>query len=223
MVVIMVIIFFGCIIFLVRYYYKDREEELMNGSSFVNERPIVRIEKEKSPYVITPTQKITQQFLSGQKAPALIECNSEDIAGVLDFMAANIETLDDSAFRPANVRMRLVPRAKTRFDDASMPPFEVQPTLQKMIFAQSPKFQIGAAMNELNKRKLNERDRKPSSKSKQNKQVRNKSTPKWQKAAQKTQLGHIRDALSDIYFMAALFYKSTLLTQSCCLEDGFGS
>lgn len=37
--------FFVCIIFLIRFYYKDREDELLLGTSAANEFPVVRMQK----------------------------------------------------------------------------------------------------------------------------------------------------------------------------------
>uniref|UniRef100_A0A914ZX79 TPX2 C-terminal domain-containing protein n=1 Tax=Parascaris univalens TaxID=6257 RepID=A0A914ZX79_PARUN len=116
LLVLLLLCFFMCVIFLMRFYYKDRENELLLGTSMANDFPAIRIQKEKSPYVITPTQKITQRFLSGQKTPSMIECNFEDIAGILHFMASYIEIVDDVPFRPAHLKARLVPRARTKFD-----------------------------------------------------------------------------------------------------------
>uniref|UniRef100_A0A0M3IK39 Uncharacterized protein n=1 Tax=Ascaris lumbricoides TaxID=6252 RepID=A0A0M3IK39_ASCLU len=192
LLVLLLLCFFMCVIFLMRFYYKDREDELLLGTSMANDFPAIRIQKEKSPYVITPTQKITQRFLSGQKTPSMIECNFEDIAGILDFMASNIETVDDAAFRPAHLKARLVPRARTKFDDSQAPPFEIEPSLQKMMFAQSPRFRGEAMKSELNRREQEGINKNLAHTGKPNREAGNKEVPNPRKGGRKSQFEHDR-------------------------------
>uniref|UniRef100_A0A0R3S240 SWIB domain-containing protein n=1 Tax=Elaeophora elaphi TaxID=1147741 RepID=A0A0R3S240_9BILA len=100
------------LIIAVYIYYKEKSEQLIINNNKGN----MKIDKAHSPYIITPEQKITQQLLAAQTVTS-IECSAKDIAHLLRYMALYGEFRKDEVYRTPRTLIRLVTRAKTKFDE----------------------------------------------------------------------------------------------------------
>ncbi|CAG9530958.1 unnamed protein product [Cercopithifilaria johnstoni] len=106
-------------------YYKGKSEEFL----FMDKKSS-KIEKDHSPYIITPEQKITQQMLTAQMVTP-IECSVNDIARLLRYIALYGEFTEDEIYRTPKDFIHLVTRGKTKFDieDESKKEHKVMPKL----------------------------------------------------------------------------------------------
>ncbi|EFO28315.1 hypothetical protein LOAG_00172 [Loa loa] len=109
----MVTLIFICmfVILSIYIYYKEKGEELFTDKGGPAK---VKLDKAHSPYIITPEQKFTQQFLSTEVT--FVECSANDIVQLLRYMASYGEFSEDVIYQTPRSFFRLVTRGKTKFD-----------------------------------------------------------------------------------------------------------